>query len=511
MQANTLSTDAQAILSSPYLSGQKEYGSDGRTLFQSSWIDSSSYVPSHFTFSDLQNEIQHAIDDSSSPIFGPGSSNSITTSPIYVVVTDPSQTSDQPGASASNEHGAYNGQPINMIWAGTSSSSTEDNFGLNFSHEMAEDMSDPTQSASGVLVRTFGLPAAQQIADGEQESYSYRLNGILGDYNLSVHSDPFGPLHDNIVLDTTSAGGVQVSVNTETATFDPGQIQTTNVITDRGTNYIDVRSTPNGVRVYLSGGGGSTDTVTLGKSGSVAGIQGQVFVSNAGGHTALVLDDSSDTAAHGVSITKNSVLGLLAFREISYTAPTYTGGPGVTSVTIRGGQAPAGSVWEFDVLTTSAFAPVTISGGANSQTVVDVGGLGTNRGGGSLDDILGAVNVFDVNGQLTLIVDDGSDGTAHSNVVVTASSVTGLSQGAINYTAGSNGDGVTAVTVYAGNGADNITVESTGANAPVTVNAGTGADAISLGGLGYGSLAGLLAGAAVNGHGGGIGDAEFGG
>ena len=67
--------------------------------------------------------------------------------------------------------------------------------------------------------------------------------------------------------------------------------------------------------------------------------------------------------------------------------------------------------------------------------------ISNGLGHGSLANILGAINVADGLGQLTLIVDDGRDGTNHGNVLVTASSVTGLSQGAINYTAGSNGHG----------------------------------------------------------------------
>ena len=231
-------------------------------------------------------------------------------------------------------------------------------------------MSDPTgHNGLGVRVRPPNnlLTDGDQIADNEPESYSYRLDGVLvqpywsfayngfivpdgniqdfdlsptwkdgmtvftGTYNLTVHSDPFGafPLHNNVVLDTTAAGGVQVSVNGQTAAFDPGQISTTNVITDWGSNYIDVYSTPLEVGVYLSGGTTATsyDTVTIGKNGSLVGIADAVNVANAGGHTTLELDDSSDTFGQTVLITNNSVSGL-APNYIYYTAPSTVGGPG---------------------------------------------------------------------------------------------------------------------------------------------------------------------------------------
>src|SRR5207253_2847290 len=128
----------------------QEYGSDGHAVFRASWIDSSSDAPTNFTGTDVQNEIKHAIDDPTSPIFGPGSSSSITTSPIYVVVTDPAHSN---GNGGFNGPASYNGHPINLILIGTNTNGIEGGFGMTFSHEMAERMSDPTGNTLGVTVR----------------------------------------------------------------------------------------------------------------------------------------------------------------------------------------------------------------------------------------------------------------------------------------------------------------------------------------------------------------------
>jgi hypothetical protein len=504
-QANTLRADAQAILGSSYLSGLKEYGSDGHALFQASWIDTHSEPPSGFKDTDVQAEIKHAIDDPTSPIFGPGSSSSITTSPIYVVITDPAHSA---GNGGYNEPGSYNGHPINMILVGTSTGSMEWAFGLTFSHEMAERMSDPTGDTLGVTVKPpAGIPknldgGLSQIGDNEPEPggqphYYYRVNGQVvqpywsfqygafiapdgnaqsfnlsaiwtidkagnahfsNSYDLYINGDQLANKNDNFVIDTTAAGGVQVTLNGEVATFDPGQIRSIHVYTGQGTNFVNVRSTLPGVNVFIDGGVNSNDTVTIGKNGSLAGIAGDVNVVNNSGHTSLVVNDSADTfARHGV-ITSNSVTGL-SVGVINYTAAATATGNGVTSVFVDGGQAAN----TFNIQSTAAFAPVSFLGGINSNDTVTVGKSG------SLAGIAGNVTVQS-SGHANLVVDDSADPAFHTGVV-TNGSVSGLSKGTINYTARTTatGTGVTGLTVNTGAGSDTILVQSTAAFAPVTI------------------------------------------
>jgi hypothetical protein len=150
-EVDTLRQDAQTVLSSIYLNGLGEYGSDGRAVFGASWVDprsAASDPPAGFNAGSsassgtIQTEIVHAIDDPTSPIFAPAFHTDITHAPAYVVVTDPNHAGSNGGY---NVPGTYTttSTPINMISVGTGFGGMADGFGLTFSHEMAERLSDP--------------------------------------------------------------------------------------------------------------------------------------------------------------------------------------------------------------------------------------------------------------------------------------------------------------------------------------------------------------------------------
>src|SRR5262249_47731048 len=129
------------------------------------------------------------------------------------------------------------------------------------SHEVVEATTDP-QQGNGITV-TLGASwpygGDDQIADAEAENYSARLNGYLvqsywsqqdqaylvptGQAQnffvtngvLTVQGDQLGTsFSDTVLLSKTSAGGVQVTLNGETATFDTGDITAVHVSTGGG-------------------------------------------------------------------------------------------------------------------------------------------------------------------------------------------------------------------------------------------------------------------------------------
>jgi hypothetical protein len=107
---------------------------------------------------------------------------------------------------------------------------------------------------------------------------------------------------------------------------------------------------------------------------------------------------------------------------------------------------------------------------------------------GSLAGIAGAVNVSNASGKTNLIVDDTNDNTFHGNVLLTDHSVTGLSQGAINYTAGSGGNGVTQMSVCGSHGGNHFEVQSLSPNTnPVNLFLGKPTDVVQLDGF-FGNL-----------------------
>ena len=198
--ANKFISDAKSILGGPYLSGLIDYGSDGKADWGGSWIDPTNTPPAGYdpgsssAVSVIQQEIKTAITTPGSGIPAPSTANST----IYVVVTSPSSSKTNGGY---NSAGTYNNTPINMISLG-SSINYEDGLTLTFSHEMAENMSDPTGDAKGVTVfPPAGLPVSlgsgsSQIGDNEPEPagqahYGYRLNNVLVQPYWSWADDAF--------------------------------------------------------------------------------------------------------------------------------------------------------------------------------------------------------------------------------------------------------------------------------------------------------------------------------
>jgi hypothetical protein len=186
-EAAAFTNDVKTILNGPYLSGLTQYGSDGTAVWGGSWTDPATTPPAGMNPGDsrnamtIQQEIQHAIDTPGSGIPAPGSA-----SPIYVVVTSPNSSGTNNGGF--NFPGTYNGTPINMVSLGVSANDNGARM-LTFSHELVEDMTDPTGDRFGVqVIPPPGLPASVfsgvgQVADGEPEPpgqahYSYTLNGV---------------------------------------------------------------------------------------------------------------------------------------------------------------------------------------------------------------------------------------------------------------------------------------------------------------------------------------------
>jgi hypothetical protein len=511
-----ITSAVSAALSSPYLSHlTPQYGSDGHAHFAGS-LSVATNLGNNFSTTALEHLVEAQIDNGSLP-----RPDLQPFRPLFVVVTPPGVNSNQPafGYHLMDHYTRFKfpfvlHDDVPLAWVSLNSSGVSsklDGFTSTFSHEVAESMSDADPDTHpGVKVTAAGAKYpfgnGGEIGDNEPGShrYGYRVNGVrvqpywsqnegayvvadgsvqkfvldpqwsgktfLGKFVLYINGDQLANKNDNIVIDTTAVGGVQVTLNGETATFDPGQISAIQVNTGKGTDSVLVRSTLPGVNVTVTGGANSNDTVTIGKNGSLAGIAGNVTV-NSSGHTALVVDDHADKVArHGV-ITSSSVTGLSA-GTISYVAATSAMGPGVTSVTIDGGQAAN----KIDIQSTAAFAPVSFLGGVNSKDVVTVGK------NGSLSGIAGNVTVQS-SGQANLVVDDSKDLAFHNNVVLTDHSVTGLSQGAINYTAGSGGQGVTNLNVYGSKGGDHFEVKSLSSNTHVNLFKGKPSDVVVLDGI----------------------------
>jgi hypothetical protein len=229
----------QSLLSSPYLSGLTEYGSDGVATFGQSWVDTAT-VPANPdptnpfpTSAAVQNFLQNSITQHNA---GPGD-HDIQHAPLYVVISDPASGGNQGGGwneagtysqslfaapptstlamarlatgfggsttgiatqsalvygptlyNAASFYGLNKLENIHMVWVGAETYSNDthiwlDGFTSTVSHEVAETMTDP--DGHGVHVNTpaalpLSIKGSDQIGDNEPaaDRYGYRLGGV---------------------------------------------------------------------------------------------------------------------------------------------------------------------------------------------------------------------------------------------------------------------------------------------------------------------------------------------
>jgi hypothetical protein len=297
----------------------------------------------------------------------------------------------------------------------------------------------------------------------------------------------------------------------------------TDLSTGAGSDTVFVHGTTSDLYLYNYGG---VDAVYVG-NGTLAGINGNVFVAGAGS-TYLYVEDGSDPTSHTATLTDTHLSGL-SQGTIYWSASSSSTG-GVTFLDING--SAAGSTYDVTNTPNLAYETllatgtgsdlVNISGTTGKLEIVNYGGLDEVyvTGNGTLAPIKGLVQIAGgaANGPTYLYVEDIYDTTART-ATLTGTSLTGLSPAPIEWTASSSptGGGVTALVLYGGAANDTYDVASipssyygttlfggSGTNTligPNTTNTWniTGADAGSLNGsLGFTGMANLVGGTGVD-------------
>src|SRR5262249_12687995 len=96
---------------------------------------------------------------------------------------------------------------------------------------------------------------------------------VSSSHVLTVKGDQRGSdYNDWITVGLTGSGGVQVTLNDETAQFDPGAISSIDVIAGGGVNHVYIEATAAGVPVTINDVGGGSDTVNVGDAGLAGGL-----------------------------------------------------------------------------------------------------------------------------------------------------------------------------------------------------------------------------------------------
>ncbi len=236
--------------------------------------------------------------------------------------------------------------------------------------------------------------------------------------------------------------------------------------------------------------GGGTNTVNVGTGNIAAVISAPVSVTDTGGTTSLVLDDTADTT-HSTATLDNLSGNPGAPFEVTGLSPSpIEYGPGVTALTINGGTFGATGV-TYDIENTQAGTTTTINGGHTPNANFYVLGA-VNE---DLDNLPGPVVINGGGARDEVVVDDALN-SANDNYTVTSTTVTSTGLfGGLTY--GGLGTGGT-LNIFASSGDNVIDVDST-ANGVVTLVSGeAGTDTINVNGTGTGATLSVSTGAFTN-------------
>lgn len=520
-QSQAIENGARAVFNSPFLGTTNQYGVSSNAQL-AGYVYDGSNAPNGFTTGDIDNVIQNQIDNGALPEYDEQPHYG-----MYVVVTPPGISSNLANAGGYNTEGSDYDFPFDIdnhipeIWVSTSASSV-DRFSIILSHEMAEAMTD--SGGNGI---EFSAPAAwtggghgNQIGDFEPNAYSFREpNGALvqplwsrannaiavdngtsqqfdlypiwsggsftGTYNLVVNGDQHGNHDDYISLGETAGGGVSVTLNGDTTTFDPGRIAHVQINSGDGADNIWIQQTVVATNVVSAG----SATVHVGGGANMQGIVAPLNIENPSYFSTIIMDDGADSGSRfGTLFTRgsnpaDSQGNSDAWGEVTGLSPapvSFEYGD-TSSITIH----TSGGGGTFNVQNT--VVPTTIAG--NGHTTINVGSSNT------VASIGATLNLENPSSYNTININDSADPnnrtlslrTLGTNTADTDGNIdpwgqiTGLSPGLINY----EYSDTTSITVLTGYGANTINVLATGVPTYLTGNSDDprsgGGDTINVG------------------------------
>lgn len=444
--------DAQNVINSSFFQGTAQYGTGGTASYASALATNRTGEPTNGFHASQLADIEHGL--ASDGYIPHGSA--ATPTPIFAFITQPGILSDDGNSTIGyNTNLSPSGESANFptIWCSTAAESATvssgDYFTRVFSHEMAECMTDFSQNGFEVNPGpTFPDPEARafQIGDYEARTHLYReytgalvqsiwsrddnafivregntqkfvlANASGGGYDLTLNGDQAGHSDDTFYIDTISTAHgdeVKAVINSEVAVFEPNAIRSITINTLGGTNTVYVAAAVASVTIH----GNPSDTVKLGVSGNIQGIQADVTVSQSERVHIIEVDDSADPTSLHPAVGFGTISNLLPNGKfISFPfgvnganeSLTIDTGPGTSSFDVTG-TIEGGSVTLNTVLGTDA---------VNVQYVDTAGPLAVNLGSGTQavniaardqdfgDSIHANVTVQPGVGASSLIIDD---------------------------------------------------------------------------------------------------------
>jgi hypothetical protein len=395
--AQTFITDAQKLINSTYFNALNQYGNIGKPVFGQAWIDPTN-PPSGYNsgsnangnFNALQSEVGNAI--SHNPSWAPAGT-SYTQSPIYVVVP-------VGNSGGYNTQAKYNGGTVN-ICSVTGGGGIADYYTEILSHELAEDISDPTQTSSGV---TLAFPTSPSFPGFINETTNPPginntpgLSGNIGYLNNSGvvqigdgEAEPGGEAHYGYELN-----GVKVQALWSGNTLDKNGNPGAYVVADGNsqTVYLDPIWT-NQVIPNPNTGNPTTPPIV-----------GPVFT---GSYNLTLIGNS-------ISVNAGDAQTTVTVSNQSFTFDQFADGGQIQNITIE--TTGNNAVVNLEDLATDQ--TVNVIGGESDTVNIGTGGPSSVSGG-----VQGAVNITNPNGGTAIVINDSGD-TAGQSFYVNNVSLTG--------------------------------------------------------------------------------------
>jgi len=250
----------------------------------------------------------------------------------------------------------------------------------------------------------------------------------------------------------------------------------TTLNTGDGTDTVNVQATSGPLTVHGHGGGGN-DVINLGNAGHLGGVAAPITIDNGPSFFNVNIDDSADSTDH-----LNVDLGLTAMGGSLYGIVTGLSGGAISyknddtrAVTVKTGTGT--EVVQVEAAGVLGFNPANLTTveGNSSNTTVNVGS------GNSLAAISGALRITNPPHFSHVNINDSADSTSHPNAALTATSLTGLSSGAITF----GGDDLASLIINGGGGSNTYNIVNTQASGALggnltTLNTGAGADTVNV-------------------------------
>jgi hypothetical protein len=318
-------TAAQTILSSTYLSGLRQYGSDGRATFGGSTVDttldpltwSHLYVFSDGSTDNTTNPVWFETDAIlSNPTFAawrPPAGGDARQSPIYVVVRYENAglgIGGWYGGSNDNGPNGYTARAVNVIDVAITSHDQVDEFSWVLSHELAERISQGTGGLYGIS------PGGTQIADGEPEVafYAWHLTGAGAPLVTSYWS-----IKDQaFIVPDGNANRIQLDPVWNGASWTGREISLQS-------NKLYEYTPPSTTGTLIDNGIASYAIASVGGNGQVFELttNGQVRKYNGGGSWTVLT--GSNTKAYAIVAAENGTFFMLADNGPGKQVWQYTG------------------------------------------------------------------------------------------------------------------------------------------------------------------------------------------